>query len=193
MKLWIARDFDGVLNLYVTKPSLDSIDNMYYVESDMEDDYLNIDKELFPEVTFENSPQEVELKLCGQTETIKIANCTPKTQPYKENKEFKVGDIVLYEGPLTKGIMIIGSFDYGDGTKPEAARAVIGESISIKTGSSAIYPNFSPSINNIRHATDDEVIDFVNKEEFQGYLNFYKDWLLKHCSRLVNLGLLNKF
>lgn len=63
MKLWIARDFDGVLNLYVTKPSLDSIDNMYYVESDMEDDYLNIDKELFPEVTFENSPQEVEIKL----------------------------------------------------------------------------------------------------------------------------------
>lgn len=60
MKLWIARDFDGHLNLYVNKPSLDSNDNMYYV---MEDDYLNIDKELFPEVTFENSPQMVEIKL----------------------------------------------------------------------------------------------------------------------------------
>ena len=33
---------------------------MYYV---MEDDYLNIDKELFPEVTFENSPQLVEINL----------------------------------------------------------------------------------------------------------------------------------
>ena len=63
MKLWIARDFDGVLNLYVTKPSLDSNDNMYYADGDMEDDYLNIDKELFPEVTFENSPQQVEIKL----------------------------------------------------------------------------------------------------------------------------------
>lgn len=63
MKFWIARDFDGFLNLYVNKPSLDSNDNMYYTDSDMEDDYLNIDKELFPEVTFENSPQEVELKL----------------------------------------------------------------------------------------------------------------------------------
>lgn len=63
MKLWIARDFDGVLNLYATKPSLDSNDNMYYADGDMEDDYLNIDKELFPEVTFENSPQMVELKL----------------------------------------------------------------------------------------------------------------------------------
>lgn len=63
MKLWIARDFDGFLNLYVNKPSLDSNDNMYYIDSDMEDDYLNIDKSLFPEVTFENSPMEVELKL----------------------------------------------------------------------------------------------------------------------------------
>lgn len=60
MKLWIARDFDGYLNLYINKPSLDSNDNMYYV---VEDDYLNIDKNLFPEVTFENSPQQVEIKL----------------------------------------------------------------------------------------------------------------------------------
>ena len=60
MKLWIARDFDGFLNLYINKPKLDSNDNVYYV---MEDDYLNIDKELFPEVTFENSPQQVEIKL----------------------------------------------------------------------------------------------------------------------------------
>lgn len=66
MKLWIARDFDGVLNLYVTKPSLDSNDNMYYADSDMEDDYLNIDKELFPEITFENSPQQVEIKLINK-------------------------------------------------------------------------------------------------------------------------------
>lgn len=63
MKLWIARDFDGFLNLYVNKPSLDSNDNMYYTDSDMEDDYLSIDKDSFPEVTFENSPQQVEVKL----------------------------------------------------------------------------------------------------------------------------------
>lgn len=63
MKLWVARDFDGILNLYINKPKLDSNDNMYYTDSDMEDDYLNIDKDLFPEVTFENSPQQVEIKL----------------------------------------------------------------------------------------------------------------------------------
>ena len=64
MKLWIARDFDGDLNLYVNKPLLHYINKIYYtIASDMEDDYLNIDKELFPEVTFENSPQLVEIKL----------------------------------------------------------------------------------------------------------------------------------
>ena len=63
MKMLVARDFDGVLNLYTAKPSLDSNDNMYYADGDMEDDYLNIDKELFPEVTFQNSPQQVEIKL----------------------------------------------------------------------------------------------------------------------------------
>ena len=47
----------------MSKPSLDSNDNRYYTDSDMEDDYLNIDKELFPEVTFENSPQKIEIKL----------------------------------------------------------------------------------------------------------------------------------
>ena len=60
MKLWVARDLDGFLNLYINKPSLDSDDNVYYV---MENDYLNIDKNMFPEVTFENSPQLVEIKL----------------------------------------------------------------------------------------------------------------------------------
>lgn len=63
MKLWIARDFDGILNLYVDKPLLDSNANMYYLDSNMEDYYLNIDADSFPEVTFENSPQQVEINL----------------------------------------------------------------------------------------------------------------------------------
>ena len=87
MKLWIARDFDGVLNLYVRKPSLDSNDNMYYTDSDMEDDYINIDKEFFPEVTFENSPVQVELKLVN--EIVGIAESPLKTFP--RINEFEVG------------------------------------------------------------------------------------------------------
>ena len=57
MKLWLARDKDGLIYLYMKKPYLVT----YYFDTK----YLigEIDKELFPEITFENSPQEVELKI----------------------------------------------------------------------------------------------------------------------------------
>ena len=60
MKLWIARDKDGSLYLYGKEPNL--------ILTDAPDawdgrDIRAIDDRLFPEVTFENSPQEVELKL----------------------------------------------------------------------------------------------------------------------------------
>ena len=57
MKLWIARDEDGDLYLYEREPNRE-FDYFYssYV-------YIRIDENLFPEVTFENSPKQVELKL----------------------------------------------------------------------------------------------------------------------------------
>ena len=63
-KLWIGRDSYG-LWLFSQKPTkyiyngdkcfgnIDNTDNTRYL----------IDKKLFPEIAFENSPQEVELKL----------------------------------------------------------------------------------------------------------------------------------
>ena len=58
MKMWIARDFGGGLYLFPEKP----IKLVKYNCWDGEDWY-KIDQDLFPEVTFENSPVEVELKL----------------------------------------------------------------------------------------------------------------------------------
>lgn len=57
MKLWIARDEDGLLYLYMKKPYLTThyFDTKYLIGE--------IDKGLFPEVTWKNSPKEVELKL----------------------------------------------------------------------------------------------------------------------------------
>ena len=57
MKLWIARNKNGTLVLHESVPycpfaNWHSSDRRFYLDS-----------ELFPEVTFENSPQEVELKL----------------------------------------------------------------------------------------------------------------------------------
>ena len=60
MKLWITRDFMG-LWVYTTKPLFNSSKKEFEsVDDNML--YINDDK-LFPEVTFENSPQMVELKL----------------------------------------------------------------------------------------------------------------------------------
>ena len=58
MKLWIARNKRGFLFLYDYEP--------FECEDGCWGTYGNcysIDDKLFPEVTFENSPQEVEFKL----------------------------------------------------------------------------------------------------------------------------------
>lgn len=66
MKLWIARDKNGDMGLYSQKPIWRKVtwctDPTYF-------DWVNanflgyLEKGSFPEVTFENSPQKVELKL----------------------------------------------------------------------------------------------------------------------------------
>ena len=64
MKLWIARFEKGSLWLFSEKPI--RIRNFYAINNT--DKYpepytIRLNDDLFPEVTFENSPQEVELKL----------------------------------------------------------------------------------------------------------------------------------
>lgn len=72
MKLYAARDKNGSLSLYACKPI--KIGAHFYVHDghqriDYDTSYVKgwyidgIDRNLFPEVTFENSPQEVEVKL----------------------------------------------------------------------------------------------------------------------------------
>lgn len=62
MKLWIARDENGCLYLYDNPPKLE---NSYFFPQRGYDSFL-LDSELFPDVTFENSPQEVKLKLVNE-------------------------------------------------------------------------------------------------------------------------------
>lgn len=61
MKLWIARDKGGSLYLFKKKPVLVTFDGVEVFDS--KEDYFEIDNHLFPLVTFENSPQQVEIKL----------------------------------------------------------------------------------------------------------------------------------
>ena len=62
MKLWVARDKDGVICLYKDKPQLD-IYYWYDFSCGKDGCIAELSKDSFPEVTFENSPKEVELKL----------------------------------------------------------------------------------------------------------------------------------
>jgi hypothetical protein len=60
MKLWIARNTDDTLVLFQSKPILGS--NFIWEEL-LNEDCMYIEEYLFPEVTWENSPKEIELKL----------------------------------------------------------------------------------------------------------------------------------
>ena len=70
MELWIARskDYDFSitnLSLFSKKPKLSEELEGFWVCSqyDGDVDVIILPSEMFPEVTFENSPQQVELKL----------------------------------------------------------------------------------------------------------------------------------
>lgn len=57
MKMWITRDLNGKLWLHNPEPILQS-GNCWESKAEMP-----LYSEGFPEVTFENSPQQVEIKL----------------------------------------------------------------------------------------------------------------------------------
>jgi hypothetical protein len=59
MKLWIARDKDDSLWVFENKPTR----NEYGVFGSEHIDFASLSETWFPEVTFENSPQMVEIKL----------------------------------------------------------------------------------------------------------------------------------
>ncbi len=60
MKLWIARNDDNTLVIFQSKPILN---NNHGWDEILNEDYMFIPEYLYPEVTFENSPQQVELNL----------------------------------------------------------------------------------------------------------------------------------
>lgn len=99
MRLWIARDSDGLLRMYMNKPILKDLKELKYWSDETsyrgyshELTYAKLDEdgnpvELFPEVTFENSPKEVELKLVE--EVVGVAESPLKTFP--RVNEFETG------------------------------------------------------------------------------------------------------
>lgn len=58
--IWIARDKNGNLAIFNDKPILD--DNEWYNSDPFTGEYSYINKELFPDITFENSPKQLIIK-----------------------------------------------------------------------------------------------------------------------------------
>lgn len=58
-KLWIARDKNGALYLYSRKPIKDI--RIFVSADDDNGNILRIDKNSHPEITWENSPQQIEI------------------------------------------------------------------------------------------------------------------------------------
>ena len=64
MKIWIARDKDGDINLFQEKPFLGESGKYFYsTQYKMKLKQTNNNRTFLKHITFENSPQEVELKL----------------------------------------------------------------------------------------------------------------------------------
>ena len=65
MKLFVARDLTGSVWAYRNKPILNKETNEF--ESDSADlehlDFMYLGADVLPEVTYENGPQQIELKL----------------------------------------------------------------------------------------------------------------------------------
>ena len=63
MKYYIARDKSGMLYLYNRKPN--KLQRCFDVRHH-DDPCFDVDEVLFPDITFENSPIEVEIKIKGE-------------------------------------------------------------------------------------------------------------------------------
>jgi hypothetical protein len=62
LSVWIARDKNGELYLYKSEPWRCKEDKNGHFDCDADEMFLPMDSDMFPEITWENSPKEFELK-----------------------------------------------------------------------------------------------------------------------------------
>ena len=64
MKLWVSREQNGKISIHDMKPEIDTFEMFDKTVEFWDSPYrTELDFDPFPEITFENSPQEVEIKL----------------------------------------------------------------------------------------------------------------------------------
>lgn len=92
MKLWAARSLDNSVLLCTEKMFFDK---QFKEWGSYYGSFLRLPENEFPEITFENSPQEVELTLCNHIDTVKIQDHNPKKQPCVMTNHGLVTDVVF--------------------------------------------------------------------------------------------------
>ena len=60
-KLWIARDKNGEIFLYNRKPIKVEEEGAFMLSDLLIDGFMRLSSDFHPEITFENSPQEIEI------------------------------------------------------------------------------------------------------------------------------------
>lgn len=92
MKLWAARSLDNSVLLCTEKMFFDK---QFKEWGSYYGSFLRLPEECFPELTFEVSPQEVELTLCNYIDTVKIQDHNPKKQTCVMTNHGLVTDVVF--------------------------------------------------------------------------------------------------
>lgn len=95
MKLWIARDLDGLLYLYDNIPEKHS---EFFVSYNGYNE-IRLDDRMFSELTFENSPQEI--KLVSENISESIVNEFMNTLNFTYDKSEKCMVAKIYNADLT--------------------------------------------------------------------------------------------
>jgi len=80
--MWAARDEDGSLYLFDTKPSKDKDSKQWGLNccSSVNNDYYHINDKLLPEVTWDDGAVKVEINIINENKATK-----EKTSPNVEN------------------------------------------------------------------------------------------------------------
>lgn len=90
--MWLARDKDNTLTLFQSKPERVDFGDLFYCKD--EDRVMDLDENLYPEVTWENSPIEVELHFTDRHKS-EIDYINKVLEGY-ENKDFTIFEEVSF-------------------------------------------------------------------------------------------------
>ena len=121
MELWIARDRDGGLYTFLNKPYLQTIDKMwldYPIYIDYKDEHSyheQLDCNLYPEITFENSPKRIKIEIMEEQNTNinglakvakEFAGIKPDVIIDDEERYYNRDAVEKYEAVLVGGVYV---------------------------------------------------------------------------------------